>query len=521
MKFPGQGRAACAVLAAVAVLAAACGPTPSVAPPGPSPAASAKAARAEGEAKRGCYDGFKTAIEIYESLAADPVMARRVAFSQVRTLLLMIVRERELGILNNAYYEKGLAVIRADPALQQFLALFEVAHSMTIQTRGVLRDFMAGFSPRSMDDAKKEAAFQAGLKAKTAAEDFYAYLYAAFYIGGGGYGVDRADLDTLVKAYPDSVLMRYRDAVFPPGSEEKIQALIAADPRFFEGYYYLGDISLKKGKLLEAEKRFLRAAEGLAVSPQVNILLASIYFATEEFDKSLDYYDRTLAISPEYRDALLGKALCLSYQQKHTEAIAELDRLIKLGFYLLGEGYYWLAWNEHELKDNDAAQLHIEESKGRLPTNSEVFGLAGTIALEKGESGRAEREFLEALKYNAANIEALFGLGRIAAGQGKWEESAGHLEKAAAVAGQAETAVAAKIEEIKAAEMAADRKARLLSKKEQQLRINRATRATACLEAAIGHLNAGNMARAAAYAARAAEHPQFKSQADDLLKKIK
>ena len=103
----------------------------------------------------------------------------------------------------------------------------------------------------------------------------------------------------------------------------------------------------------------------------------------------------------------------------------------------------------------------------------------------------------------------------------RWPDSAGYFEKAAAVAAQAETAVAAKIEEIRAANMAADRKARLLAKKEQQLKINQATRATAHLEAAIGFLNAGNPAKASAHAKRAAEHPQFKSAAEDLLKKIK
>ena len=279
---------------------------------------------AEGEFKRGCYDGFKTAIEIYGKLYDDPSMRRRVAFPYVRALLLMIVRERELGILNNAYYEKGISVVKENPPLQQFLPFFETAHSMTIQTKGVIRDFAGGFTPRGMDDIQKQAAFEADLKAKAGIEDFNAYLYAAFYLGsgglginlGGGTGIQRGELDVLVKTYPDSILMKYKDAIFPPSSAEKLRALIAADPRFFEGYYHLGDLSLREGKLLEAEKHFLKAGEGLSVSPQVNILLGSIYFATEEFDRSLEYYDKTLVLSPEYRDAILGKALCLSYQQK-------------------------------------------------------------------------------------------------------------------------------------------------------------------------------------------------------------
>lgn len=269
-------RLSSAVLIA-AVLAAACGPAPATAPPTAPPELAAKTARAEGEFKRGCYDGFKTAIDLYGPLYADPAMRRRIAFPYVRSLLLMIVRERELGILNNAYYEKGMAVIKENPALQQFVPLFETAHSMTIQTKGVIRDFAGGFTPRGMDDIQKQAAFEADLKAKTAIEDFYAYLYAAFYLGSGGFGINlggggtgiqRRELDALVKAYPDSILMRYKDAVFPPASAEKLRSLIDADPRFFEGYYHLGDLSLGQGKLLEAEKNFLKAVEGLAVSPR-------------------------------------------------------------------------------------------------------------------------------------------------------------------------------------------------------------------------------------------------------------
>ena len=177
-----------AIVLIAAALAAACGPPPAVAPPAPPAELTVKAARAEGEFKRGCYDGFRTAIELYGSLYAEPAMRRAVAFPYVRALLLMIVRERELGILNNAYYEKGVALIKENPPLAQFLPFFETAHSMTIQTKGVIQDFVGGFFARPMDDIKKQAAFEADLKSKTSIEDFYAYLYAAFYLGSGGTG---------------------------------------------------------------------------------------------------------------------------------------------------------------------------------------------------------------------------------------------------------------------------------------------------------------------------------------------
>ena len=197
-----------------------------------------------------------------------------------------------------------------------------------------------------------------------------------------------------------------------------------------------------------------------------------------------------MAAAPGYRDAILGKAISLSYLGRYREAIDVLNKNVELGFYLLGESHYWLAWNYHELKDDDAAQANIEQSKPRLPTNSEVYGLAGTIAHDKGESDRAEEEFIEALKYNASNTEALFGLGRIFGEKQRWPESAESFEKAAAVFEKNESAILAKIEEVKKAPLADERKARMLAKKDQQLRVTRATRATAFYDAAVSYFNA-------------------------------
>jgi hypothetical protein len=40
------------------------------------------------------------------------------------------------------------------------------------------------------------------------------------------------------------------------------------------------------------------AFEGIPESPQVTIYLGTIYMATEEFDKSLYYYEKTITLAP-------------------------------------------------------------------------------------------------------------------------------------------------------------------------------------------------------------------------------
>ena len=78
--------------------------------------------------------------------------------------------------------------------------------------------------------------------------------------------------------------------------------------------------------------------------------MASIYFAFEELEKSLEFYEKTLAMAPAHRDALLGKAMCLSYLGRHQEAILVCNKILTLGKYYLGESHYWLAWNLNELE---------------------------------------------------------------------------------------------------------------------------------------------------------------------------
>jgi tetratricopeptide (TPR) repeat protein len=191
-----------------------------------------------------------------------------------------------------------------------------------------------------------------------------------------------------------------------------------------------------------------------------------------------------------------------------------------MGFYLMGKSHYWLAWNYHERHDNENAQLHIDESKGRLPTDNEVFSLAGTIALENNELDKAEKEFIESLRFNGRNIKAILGLGQVYAQKQKWLESVLFYSHAAKVAMQRESEVAEYIKQIKNSTLAEERKARLVAKKEQQCKILETAKATGYINAAAGYFNAGRREQALEMAEKAA-YPHFKKAAEQALKRIK
>jgi len=321
--------------------------------------------------------------------------------------------------------------------------------------------------------------------------------------------------------FPDSLLLKYKKATCPREDEELLSSILVQEPQFYEAAYHLGLLSLSRGDLLQAEGHFLKMYEGIPESAQATILLATIAFAMEEVERSLELYEKTLVIVPNYRDALLGKAICLSTLGRPEEAIAVCQEVIALGFWLLGESYYWIAWNQHELKNNASAEASIEQAKGRLPTSTEVFTLSGLIAMEREDSTKAEKEFLEAIRYNPANSQALFNLGGVYARKEDWSNSGLYFEKAGFAFEDEGRSLQDKITHLLYSKLAQERKDRLSQK--WKLRLERAllSKATAFYDAAAGYFNAGQKFKALEMATRSAEHPAFKEKAEELASEIK
>jgi tetratricopeptide (TPR) repeat protein len=470
-------------------------------------------------AGQGTYTSLKKACLIYGNLYGTAGLKSAVVAGYFRAAFLLGLREKELGISSIPTFTLAGRLVMENPALAGYQSWVDIAGRISPRVKGVMKDFVLDVSGYALGEGAKRQLED--LRLRAAGDELIAYLYLSLTCPNKSPYDKTDDTPAILAAFPGSRILTYRSAFCPQFKTEIFEDLLKVEPEFWEVRGFLAEAALGKGQTLTAEDHLLAAAGHIPESPYYQILLASIYFFTEEFERSIEYCDKAIALAPEYRDAFLTKAICLSQLGRYPEAIGVLDRIIEMQYYLQGEAHYWLAWNHHALKDLETAQVHIEGSKGRLPTNSEVFGLAGTIALEKMETDRAEKEFTEALKYNAQNSEALFGLARVSELRQKWAEAAGFYVKAADVVAANETSLQAKIGEIKSSPLIEARKAKMLAKKENQLRIARATKATAFLSGAIAWFNAGNPASARDLANRAAEHPQFKDQAAEILAKIK
>jgi len=476
-------------------------------------------AYAESLVKKGHYLAFKKAFGLYRNIYSRRALRPKVAADYVRAGLLLALRERQIGLDNPGTLAEVNRVIGENGSLASFAAPALIISAIPPRTRGVMKDIAADGGAKG--DRERLKAAEGQLRSGALADELSAAVLAAWTCLAGRYSAEYRDSADYLRTHPDSLLLKYEAAVCGGVNPDLFEALLAGEPEFAEAHYHLGESALGEKRLLDAERHLLLAYVAIPESPQPRILLAGVYFATEEFATSLRFYDLALEVSPEYRDALLGKAISLAYLERHDESMAVLDRILALGFWLLGESHYWLAWNLQELGRGPEALRHIDEAKGRLPTNTHVLSLAGTIAVELGEFDRAEKDFKESLVYGPANTEALSGLGTLYARRAQWPTAAEFYERAGRAHAAEGEALAAVIEDLKASALAPERKARLVQKRAAQLERVRFESATSDYNAAAAYFNAGTAGKAVEAAGRAAAHPALREKAEEILRNIR
>jgi len=452
------------------------------------------------------------------------VYKRKNGEKLIKTALVLGLREKELGIFKDTFLLKAKEIISTHDFLSDYSVYLQIASSIPRKTVGVGGGFTDAEDRIAVpfDKIKENLSdWSARLKEKSETDDFFAYLaicyYAPFnYLVRGG-----PDLEKLDQTFPDSMLIRYKMSLFPEEDPESLEKLLQDEPAFYEAHFFLGNIHLKRKELVKAEKNFLKAYPHFTQSHSLLISMGSIYFAFEEFEKSLEFHDQILEIASAHRDALLGKAMCLSYLGRHKEAADVCSTMLSLGEYYLGEAHYWLAWNQNELKQYKEAWIHIEKSKDYLVGYEPVFFLAGLVAFNREKLDVAEENLKEAFKLNTSNGDAPYYLGKIKSIQEDWLNSGIYFERAGDVYQQNEHSLQRRIEETRNSSFSEQRKKKLISRKARQLQKTKLSKATAWYNAAAGYYNAKDKQKAVDLAEKAAAHPSFKDKAEELLQMMK
>ncbi len=492
----------------------------------------AKIGEADALYARGHYTAIKDALRIYGDALEVPGRRAAVAEKYIRSAIAFGLREKELGVLVPVIGLGGIMTgtddlahfVTGQPSLAAYASWLELLAGLPNKVKGKPGDVETGGRTLEaqldwVNARVPDLDGEIGERAQTddLAAAFRLALRAAFFykfqnkLAPGIY----ADL------YPGSRLAAFQTAVSPSLEPDRLEALLALEPEFSEIHYYLGEVALLAGKLLTAERHYLAVHERIAESLSVLISLAKVAFQMEETEICLGYNEKALALLPTYRDALLGKGLCLGYLGRNEEAVAVLERLLELGTYYIGEAYYWTAWNLNELGRLEEARRAIDQAKVFLVGVSDVAALSGIVAYRQGRLGDAEKDLREALDIEPSASDAAYHLGRLYADRKEWLNSGVYFAGAAFSLEEKERGMEKKIEEIEASEMTPDRKARLVVKKRVQILSVQATKATCQYNGAAGFHNAGAFERALDLARLAAAHPAFAEKAAELVKLIR
>jgi tetratricopeptide (TPR) repeat protein len=321
--------------------------------------------------------------------------------------------------------------------------------------------------------------------------------------------------------------VRYRVGLCGVDRRPHLEAVVAADPRFVEAWFFIGRYEMalgvspvggggaSRGWLTRALPPLVAAHEGLREAPIVTIALAGLMRSRTELARALALYDEALALRPTQGDALLGRLVTLSYLTRRDEAIAAATRLIELGRWHLGPAYYWRSWNHYHAGRLAAAAADIASARS-LAVSDDVLTLSGMIAYDQKRPADARADLTGALEMNEGQCYARWYLGLLNVDEQAWTAAADTFALAGACFQDAAESTRAEIDQLPEDLPADTRAAQVAS-------IND-TVATSLLQAGRSFFNAAqasmridDRAAALAYARSATRYADMKERADALI----
>ena len=192
-----------------------------------------------------------------------------------------------------------------------------------------------------------------------------------------------------------------------------LSALRTSDAEFVDADYALGRYALDDPVSPNAEeslRRWESAARAFPRSPAIATHIGNLFRMWEDWTPALAAFDAALAVAPTHPEATIGRAVSLSRLERSEEAIETATRLIDGGQWLLGEAYYWRAWNYLRLENLQQARADADRAR-MFMSNSGVMVLSGVIEWRLGRLESAEKDFEGALAIDLGECEAAFDLG--------------------------------------------------------------------------------------------------------------
>jgi tetratricopeptide (TPR) repeat protein len=454
--------------------------------------------------RAGCYECLREALSAYQRIALVPD-AEAAAARARQTAGLLAIRERQLGLVDEGY----LSLARQDASPEDAFLLDVIA---TLPRR-----WDGGHSASS--DVDLDAMMTARHNRQTwsakleAAANQYPLAAVTDLAFDCTYSADR-ESRVLRTEFAGTPLLRFTAAVCRMDTEA-LARLSESNPRFIEVDYFLGLADVLHGNLAAAEDKLTRAFAWHPDWPAVALALGNVAMATEDFDRAVMFYEDTDVLTHGSPEAILASLRALSYGGRHAAAIRTADRLLS-GNWNRGDAYYWRAWNEAQLNENEQAWADVAEA-AKLISNAGVPKLTGVLAARRRELHRARDEFQTATARDPADCETRTLLGSTDVSLGSWNTAVAVLSKAVECIDEHDNGLRAEIQRLSGAE---GKGAVIKHRKEERAR-NQRLRAQATLNLATAAAELGDTPAARVYAEAVANDEQFGSSARALLDRLK
>ena len=198
-------------------------------------------------------------------------------------------------------------------------------------------------------------------------------------------------------------------------------------PEFAEAYDHIAESLFQKKKYRAARAYFHKAIELIPDYTHAYIGLGNIYFyALEDYERALRYYETALESDPSSAGALLGKGLALHQLGRHQESNAVVDQLLTAHIsrnqwigdvpdvrYYQGEGNYLKAYNYHLMREPARAREFVDAAKESLPDSEDINYLSGLLFYQAKDLESARKDFQRVIQRGNYNCNAQLHLGLI------------------------------------------------------------------------------------------------------------
>jgi tetratricopeptide (TPR) repeat protein len=390
------------------------------APASPSPSAPPFDAATDALIQRGCYVCFEQAYEKAQS------QGMRLRAFEAATLL--TIRSKELGLPSDLWLERARALAGADAALSPYLDMVDVIPPDRLsENRAALYDIRRRNRARGLLET-----WRAQLRDGPGSDAFRGYLDVSLVCAFGTLKETPESFSGTVDPSTHTPLFQYALGACDAAHRARLSALRASDPELVDADYPLGRYAFEDPVNPNAEEslaRFESASRAFPRSPAITTRIGNLHRIWEDWAPALVAFDAALGVAPNHPEATIGRAISLSHLERSDEAIATATRLIDEGQWLLGEAFYWRAWNYLRLNDFQRARADADRAR-TLMSNAAVHVLSGVIEWRLGRLESAEKEFEGAIAIDLGECEAAFDLGVVRDQLGKLSEALAAFKQA-------------------------------------------------------------------------------------------